>query len=146
MNIATSSDDTQNAHPVVYLKDYQPPVYAVHQVDLDISIFDHETLVSSRLSMQRQHAGELVLLGRDLELLEIRVEGQVLRPEQYRLTNEQLTVLDAPNTCVVELVCGFIPKATPSLKACIKRAICLSPKTSRKAFVKLPFSPIVLMS
>lgn len=141
MNIATSSEDTQHAHPVVYLKDYQPPVYAVHQVDLDISIFDHETLVSSLLSMQRQHAGELVLLGRDLELLEIRVDGQVLRPEQYRLTSEQLTVLDAPDTCVVETRVRIHPESNTQLEGLYQAGHLFVTQNEPEGFRKITFFP-----
>ena len=50
----------------VYLKDYQKPSFLVDSVDLDIQVFDDKTYVTAKLVMQRQTAGDLVLLGRDL--------------------------------------------------------------------------------
>ena len=53
MNAATQSHDSQPVHPIVYLKDYQPPIYLVESVNLNISIFANGTLVNSSLVIQQ---------------------------------------------------------------------------------------------
>ncbi|MEK5782618.1 hypothetical protein VXE43_22050, partial [Acinetobacter baumannii] len=70
MNIA--ANPVIEADQTIYLKDYQKPSFVVDSIDLNIQVYDDHTLVSSKLEMQRQKAGDLVLLGRDLELQSIQ--------------------------------------------------------------------------
>lgn len=84
MNSAVNPPET------IYLKDYTLPTFAVRRVALDIRVFDDHTLVSSELEVERQSAGDLQLLGRDLKLQSIRVDGELLSSEQYQLDSEQL--------------------------------------------------------
>ncbi len=86
-------------HDTVYLKDYQPPVFKVNTIDLTIQIFATETLVESKLVMQRQSAGDLVLLGHELELLQITLNGEALTAQDYELDDERLTLKNAPDAC-----------------------------------------------
>ena len=69
MNIA--ANPVVEADQTVYLKDYQKPSFLVDSINLDIQVFDEQTYVNAKLVMQRQTAGDLVLLGRDLELKSI---------------------------------------------------------------------------
>lgn len=57
----------------------------VESINLDIQVYDDKTIVDSTLVMKRQTAGDLVLLGRDLELQSIQLNGQELTPAQYSL-------------------------------------------------------------
>ncbi|MFO1353635.1 MAG: hypothetical protein U1E88_03630 [Acinetobacter sp.] len=66
---------------------------------MDIRSDDH-TIVDSTLVMKRQAAGELVLLGRDLELQSIQMNGQLLNAGQYQLDSEQLVITDAPDQVI----------------------------------------------
>ena len=80
MNIA--ANPVIEADQTIYLKDYQKPAFVVDSVDLNIQVYDDHTLVTSKLVMQRQTEGSIVLLGRDLELESISVNGSVLTEEQ----------------------------------------------------------------
>ena len=53
--------------------------------------------------MKRQTGGDLVLLGRDLELQSIQLNGQDLTPAQYSLDSEQLVITDAPDEVIYKL-------------------------------------------
>ncbi len=55
----------------IYLKDYQAPSYGVHTVNLDIKLYDDHATVNTNMTMFRQGEGDLILLGRDLELKSI---------------------------------------------------------------------------
>ena len=92
MNIAVNPEDTTAAHPTIYLKDYQPPAFGVDTIHLDINIHATETIVISTLEMHRLNAGELVLLGRDLELLNVQLNGSDLESSNYVLDKESLTI------------------------------------------------------
>lgn len=76
----------------IYLKDYTAPVFTVNTIDLDIRIFDGETIVDSTLNVTRQSDGDLVLLGRKLELVSISLDGQTLTADDYSLDSEQLII------------------------------------------------------
>ncbi len=77
----------------IYLKDYTPPVYDVDSVDLDIRVFDEQTLVDSTLVMTKKHEGALSLLGRKLHLQSISLDGKALGADEYVLDDESLTIL-----------------------------------------------------
>ncbi|GAA5009339.1 aminopeptidase N [Acinetobacter puyangensis] len=113
MNIAVNAPSVPET---VYLKDYTPPAFAVDSIALDIRVFDDHTIVSSKLEVQRQHAGDLILLGRDLELKSIRVNGQPLSEEQYQLDSEQLLIKNAPDHAVIETEVIIHPESNTQLE------------------------------
>nr|WP_298892994.1 aminopeptidase N [uncultured Acinetobacter sp.] len=117
MNIAV---DSPSVPETVYLKDYMPPVFAVNSIDLDIRVFDTYSEVTAKLDMRRQHAGDLVLLGRDLELKSIKINGQSLSSEQYQLDSEQLTIANAPDQAVVETLVIIHPESNTQLEGLYK--------------------------
>ena len=117
MNIAV---DTPSVPETVYLKDYMPPAFAVNSIDLDIRVFDTYSEVTAKLDMRRQHAGDLVLLGRDLELKSIRINGQQLSPEQYQLDSEQLTIANVSDQAIVETVVIIHPELNTQLEGLYK--------------------------
>ncbi|QCO22437.1 aminopeptidase N [Acinetobacter cumulans] len=110
------------AHPVVeadqtvYLKDYQKPSFLVDSIQLDIQVFDDKTHVYAKLDMQRQTAGDLVLLGRDLQLQSIKVNGQVLAENEYQLDTEQLSIANAPEHAVIETHVIIHPESNTQLE------------------------------
>ena len=100
----------------IYLKDYTPPAYQVQSIDLDIRLFDDHALVGTVLKMQRATAGELILLGRELELLDIKLNGQILAKDAYVLDAESLTIIDAPDTAVIETHVKITPQTNTALE------------------------------
>ena len=100
----------------VYLKDYQKPSFLVDSVDLDIQVFDDKTYVTAKLVMQRQTAGDLVLLGRDLELKSIALNGQALAEDAYTLDTEQLVIANAPDQVIIETQVLIHPETNTQLE------------------------------
>ena len=120
MNIATNPVVT--ADNTVYLKDYQKPTFEVVSINLDISVHDDHTVVKSKLVMKRQTAGDLVLLGRDLELKQIQLNGQVLSVEAYQLNAEQLTLSHAPDDVTLEIDVVIHPESNTQLEGLYQAA------------------------
>lgn len=77
----------------IYLKDYTPPAFDVQSVDLNIDIHDEKTYVDATLVVQRKHAGDLVLFGRQLQLVEVMLNGELLNDDDYQLDEESLTIV-----------------------------------------------------
>ena len=66
--------------------------------------------------MQRQTAGDLVLLGRDLELQSIQLNGQPLNASDYILDAEQLVIGNAPDQATIETVVKIHPESNTMLE------------------------------
>ncbi|WP_370688529.1 aminopeptidase N [Moraxella nasibovis] len=100
----------------VYLKDYTPPVFTVEKIDLDIRLYEDHATVGSTLKMKRAYEGELVLLGRDLQLRSISVNGVALSSADYTLDEEQLIIHHAPDEALVETQVKISPQTNTALE------------------------------
>ncbi|RZG76837.1 aminopeptidase N [Acinetobacter sp. WCHAc060033] len=120
MNIA--ANPIVEAQQTVYLKDYQKPSYVVDSIDLNIQVYDDHTQVDSKLVMQRQAAGDLVLLGRDLELKSISINGKQLTESEYQLDTEQLVISNTPDAAIVEISVLIHPESNTQLEGLYQAA------------------------
>lgn len=118
MNIAANPH--VQADQTVYLKDYQKPSFLVESINLDIQVYDDHTVVESTLVMNRQTAGDLVLLGRDLELKSIVLNGKNLEVGQYQLDHEQLVITHAPDQVILNTQVVIHPESNTQLEGLYK--------------------------
>ena len=118
--MTTNAPDAPSVSETIYLKDYRPPAFVVHSVYLDIRVFDDHTDVIASLHMQRKSEGDLVLLGRDLNLKTIRLNDQLLNESQYRLDQQQLLIFDAPDMVELETVVIIHPENNTQLEGLYK--------------------------
>jgi len=120
--MADLAEDSPASSPrTIYLKDYEPPAYLIEEVRLRFELDPARTRVSSRLLVRRNPActksGQpLVLNGQDLELLSVRVDGDLLGEHQYQLLPDEL-VLDAPaDGASVEIETRICPEQNTALE------------------------------
>jgi aminopeptidase N len=140
MNIA--ANPVVEADQTVYLKDYQKPSFLVDSIELDIQAFDDRTQVNAKLVMQRQTAGDLILLGRDLELKSIAVNGRVLSETEYFLDAEQLVIANAPDQAVIETQVIIHPESNTQLEGLYKASSDLFvTQNEPEGFRKITFYP-----
>jgi aminopeptidase N len=97
-------------HQRRYLKDYQPPDFEIEKTQLAFHLDQNRTRVCSRLQMRRlglKRDAALVLDGVELKLVELRLDGKALSPQDYNLTGETLTIESVPDefelSCEVEI-------------------------------------------
>ncbi|SUD91113.1 aminopeptidase N [Psychrobacter phenylpyruvicus] len=100
----------------IYLKDYTPPSYSVEKVELDIKLFEDHATVDSVLTMKRQHPGDLVLLGQNMDLTAISINDKALAEGDYQLDESQLTIADAPDDAVVKISVRHQPQKNTELE------------------------------
>lgn len=113
----------KNAEPkAIYLKDYSAPNFEILDTQLAFDIYDDYTLVSSNLTMKRttQDNSELVLNGQDLELISVKVDGQVLEETQYSTSDESLTITQLPNEFILEIQTKIKPHENTALEGLYK--------------------------
>ena len=139
MNIA--AQPPVQADQTIYLKDYQKPAFLVESIHLDIQVYDDHTIVDSTLVMQRQATGELVLLGRDLELQSIEMNGQLLNVDQYQLDSEQLLITDAPDQVIVQTKVIIHPESNTQLEGLYKAGDLFVTQNEPEGFRKITFYP-----
>src|SRR5437762_785129 len=85
----------------VLLKDYRPPSHLIDKVDLLFALAPKATRVRARLSVRENSEAEgrkaqLRLDGEHFELVSIALNGEQLSKQDYRQTEDSLTLLKAP--------------------------------------------------
>ena len=140
MNIA--ANPIIEADQTVYLKDYQKPSFLVDSIHLDIQVYDEHSQVDAVLELTRQTEGDLVLLGRDLELKSVVLNGQQLSQEQYTLDPEQLVIRNAPNQIKLETSVIIHPESNTQLEGLYQAASDLFVTQNQpEGFRKITFNP-----
>jgi aminopeptidase N len=108
-------------HPIL-LKNYRPPGYLIHKVDLDVALHPKRTRIRSRLSVRanpkvRGKREPLRLEGTHMELAEISVNRKKLAPKDYKLTDTSLTLTKTPaKPFTLEIVTFVNPEANKALQ------------------------------
>ena len=107
----------------IYLKDYTPPEYLIHSVDLNFILDEQETRVVANLEMirnpdSRSQSRQLILLGEDLDFVSATVDGVSLTANQYSVDNEKLVIAEVPQdrAFTVKLENRINPKANTALE------------------------------
>lgn len=109
----------------VYLKNYTPPEYTIPQVDLHFDLKEEETLVTSRLLIQRNPntpaKHPLFLDGEDLELVSILLNQKEFSSAEYIKSDDGLTLLmPPPEDFELTLVTKIYPQNNKSFSGLYK--------------------------
>ncbi|MEQ8861065.1 MAG: aminopeptidase N [Pseudomonadales bacterium] len=134
----------KDANPqTIYLKDYQPPEYEIIETKLSFDIRDGSTEVRSALTVERAPGTApgtpLRLVGRELELLEVRVDGVPLGGNQYRLDEESLTLFDLPEQTLVEIATRIRPEENTALEGLYKSGGMYCTQCEAEGFRRITF-------
>ncbi|WP_107860217.1 aminopeptidase N [Neisseria cinerea] len=98
---------------VRYLKDYQTPAYRILETDLHFDIAEPQTIVKSRLTVEPQRVGELLVLDGSAKLLSVKINGAAA---DYVLEGETLTIAGVPSErFTVEVETEILPAENKSL-------------------------------
>src|SRR3546814_20201647 len=106
---------------MIYLKDYQAPEYLIDETHLTFELFEDHSLVHAQLVMRRnpeRGAGlpPLVLDGKQLELLSIKLDDTDLNPLDYQLDGSHLTLQPKAPAFTVETTVRIHPQPTTALR------------------------------
>lgn len=103
-----------------YLADYQPPHFLVETIDLRFVLHPTQTRVYSRLTIKRNPAvlafNILTLMGEELVLHSVAVNGVLLSDADYQCNNEQLLLTIEQNSAVIEIETEINPQANSRLE------------------------------
>jgi len=105
----------------IYLKDYTPPAFVTKKTFLDFELTDQYTLVKSRLDVERNpnatsSFNEFKLDGYELELLEVKLDGQLLTDSDYQVDQSSLVIQSEKDAFVFECVTRIYPDKNTALE------------------------------
>ncbi|MBE0436016.1 MAG: aminopeptidase N [Methylomicrobium sp.] len=130
----------------IYLKDYQPPEYLIHDTDLNFTLDDACTRVVATLTMSRNPASKaddsaLTLLGENLTLLGVQLNGDILSTDRYLQTPEALVIHDVPQheKFVVTIENTLNPKANTALEGLYLSKNMLCTQCEAEGFRKITY-------
>lgn len=110
--------DSSAQPQTIYLADYRPPDFLIDRVDLHFELDESATRVCSTMNLSRNaHAAglPLVLNGRGLNLVSVKLDGNMLDAGDYEVSAESLTIPTLPDEFTLEVVTEINPQANTSL-------------------------------
>ena len=109
---------TEEAPKAIYLADYQPPGYTTKQTKLHFDIRDGQTTVTATLQVARQDAAasQMELLGEELSLLSLELDGRALANNEYALSERSLTLFNLDEEHEVRIVTQICPEKNTALE------------------------------
>ena len=138
------TDHNSRPHRSVFLHDYRPFPFKLEGIDLRFDLFEEETRVTSKTRFHRttEHRGEpLQLYGKRLELLAIRLDGQPLAPDRYRLSEHMLTIDRVPASFGLEIETRIFPQKNTALEGLYKSAGMFCTQCEAEGFRAITYYP-----
>lgn len=125
----------------VYLKEYQPPVFEVKSVHLNVDLYDDHALVTSVLAIKRQHPGALRLNGDDLELLHLVLNKEALTEGQYHFDGQDLVIDNCPDDAVLHIVTRIYPHKNTQLSGLYRSNHLFCTQCEAEGFRRITYFP-----
>ena len=97
---------------------YTPPAFLVTTVALDFDLDPASTRVTARMTLRHNPASnsrQLILQGDGLQLLSVRINGELLDAPAYTLSLDALLIEDAPEQFTLEIVTLIHPDKNTTL-------------------------------
>jgi len=109
----------------IYLQDYQVPSYLIDTVKLEFHLEENFTTVKSMLKLHRNPAAvspnpHLELMGEELDLQAVILNGEPLSSAQYAMSKDLLTIFSVPERLTLEIQTRIKPQENTSLSGLYK--------------------------
>ena len=102
----------------IRLAEYRTPEFFIDSVALHFDLNEETTRVQSRLDIRRNPAAAglpLVLHGRSLELIGVKLDGRELPPDAFLVDTESLSIASVPDAFQLEVVTEIHPAVNTAL-------------------------------
>src|SRR5258705_3495681 len=129
----------------VRLENYRPPNWLVDTVELDVALHSTAARVRTTLCLRpnpKAAAGPLVLDGDGLNLVSLKLEGELLGPDQYVATPDCLTVAQVPPGAFrLEIETLVDPTANTRLSGLYRSGATYCTQCEAEGFRRITFFP-----
>jgi aminopeptidase N len=126
-----------------FRKDYCPTDFEIPAVTLDFKLGKDSTLVTSRLEIKRRESGgqePLVLDGESLELLSLKLDGEVLDASRYTYEGDQLRLAVVPDSFTLESEVRLRPQENTQLSGLYSSGKMFCSQCEAEGFRRITFS------
>ncbi len=134
-----------NAPAVTRRLEYRPPAFRVERIDLHFELDPQDTIVRSRLQLYRDRQASidapLQLDGRGLELIELRLNGETLAQDRYRVDQAGLTIAYVPAQAQLEITTRIHPSANTALEGLYLSGKLLCTQCEAQGFSRITYFP-----
>ncbi|SBO42918.1 aminopeptidase N [Cyanobium sp. NIES-981] len=131
--------------PTVRLADYRPAACLISRTDLTVRLFDDHAEVETQLAFEPNPAaspGPLELRGLELTLLELRLDGEVLSPDAYRLSDDGLVIPAPPRRpFLLQSRVRIHPHTNTTLEGLYESGGMLTTQCEAEGFRRITFHP-----
>lgn len=131
-----------NIMKTIYLKDYSAPLYKIPKAELEISLDEKESIVKSKLYIEKNHTGKqkpLSLNGEHLKLISIKKDGTLLKKNQYQLTESELIIPCETPTCILEIETRIYPEKNLALEGIYKSDTIICSQNEPEGFRRITY-------
>jgi len=109
----------------IYLNDYTPPVFLISTVNLYFNLRDDKTIVTSNLNVkknpaQNNAANTIELVGSELTLLELKIDGSEFKEYQLGADGNTLKIENLPDEFNLEVKTEIHPESNTALEGLYK--------------------------
>ena len=128
----------------IFLKDYQLPDFLIDTTDLHFTLTENGSVVRTRLAIRRNSAAEndsseLQLMGQELKLLSVAIDGQSLSATDFQTTSEFLIIPEVPDQFILETVVEISPQDNTSLEGLYKSNTMFCTQCEAEGFRKITY-------
>jgi aminopeptidase N len=137
----TDTSSSPAAPRAILRSEYRPPDFRVLHLYLDFDLEAHATIVRARMRIERAGSAQspLMLDGRNLDLLEIVLDGRTLAAGEYRLDSEHLTIDGVGDSAVIGIVTRIDPGANTSLDGLYRSSGAFCTQCEPEGFRKITY-------
>ena len=124
----------------IYLKDYQAPTYHVESYMLRFYLDAETTRVHSTIQMEKKNpCDEIFLSGQDLNLINLKINGDSLLDTDYSVSKEGLSIHKAPDVLKLEVVTEFSPRENKTLEGLYESSGILCTQNEPEGFRRMTY-------
>lgn len=126
----------------IYLKDYTAPAFVVQSLALCFELFEDGALVRSTATYQRRAGASdtsLRLDGEELELRELKLNGEELAPERFCVDDESLLICEVPDSFELECLTWIEPQNNKRLEGLYKSSSMFCTQCEAEGFRRITY-------
>jgi aminopeptidase N len=131
----------------IHLTDYQPPVFLVDRVRLNVDLRERATRVTAELAVRRNPAAPgalgaaLRLNGEQLALKRVELDGRILDPTEYAVDDESLTVHAVPDAFTLQTEVEVVPEDNAALEGLYTSGSMYCTQCEAEGFRRITYYP-----
>ncbi|MDX1706841.1 aminopeptidase N [Pseudidiomarina sp.] len=128
-------------HQAKYRSDYRAPAFSIETVELTFHLHEQQTRVINTMRVHRQSPGALELDGEELRLVRLELDGKILAPDNYQLTNNKLILDDVPDSFILTVETEINPASNTALEGLYKSAGAFCTQCEAEGFRRITYYP-----